>query len=84
MMDYDEMDVHEVLDRLHRQLILEGWSFDGATSYVDNLAHVQGQEARECAVLWALKEFDCLHLLEAERTTQHVIVTTFERVAVYA
>ena len=84
MNDYEPMDVHEVLDRLHRQLLLEGWSFDGATAYIDNLVHVQGQEARECAVLWTLKEFDALHLLDAERTTYRILATSRERVTVYA
>ena len=61
-MDYEPMDVLEVLDRLHRQLLLEGWTFDGATTYVDALMHVQGQVEREEDVLWALKEHDCLSL----------------------
>ena len=62
----EPMDVNEVLGRLHDELVAEGWSFDGATTFIDNLAHVRGQVERESAILCALQDLGLLWLAEAQ------------------
>jgi len=64
MMDYREMDVHDVLGRLHDELLAEGWSYDGATAYIDNLAHVRGQVERESAIMEALNDLGLLWIAD--------------------
>jgi len=84
-MDYETMDVHEVLGRLHDELLAEGWSYDGATTYIDGLAHVRGQVERESAIMAAMHDLGLLWIVQTqESVAAHVMVTTFERVAVLA
>ena len=63
-MDTEPMDVLAVLDRPHKELLAEGWSQAGAKTYIDALAHVQGQIKREVAVLTSLNDLGLLWLVD--------------------